>query len=116
MVGLTTIQAFEKADLKSGDKILIHAGSGGIGSFAIQYAKSRGAFIYTTTSTSNVSWVKNLGADRVIAVSYTHLDVYKRQIQFWLDRRKKSSRLQRRKKCRSKIKYRNLRCTEIICR
>lgn len=66
MVGLTTIQAFENAKLKSGDKILIHAGSGGIGSFAIQYAKSKGAYVYTTTSTPNVSWVKNLGADTVI--------------------------------------------------
>lgn len=66
MVGLTTIQAFKKADLKSGDKVLIYAGSGGIGSFAIQYAKSKGAYVFTTTSTPNVSWVKELGADRVI--------------------------------------------------
>ncbi len=66
MVGLTTIQAFEKANLKSGDKVLIHAGSGGIGYFAIQYAKSKGAYVYTTTSTPNVAWVKELGADRVI--------------------------------------------------
>ncbi|MEO6819805.1 MAG: NADP-dependent oxidoreductase, partial [Ginsengibacter sp.] len=66
MVGLTTIQAFEKADLKPGDKVLIHAGSGGVGSFAIQYAKTKGAYVYTTTSTPNVDWVKELGADRVI--------------------------------------------------
>ncbi|MGV8877771.1 MAG: NADP-dependent oxidoreductase [Sphingobacteriaceae bacterium] len=66
MVGLTTIQAFEKAKLKSGDQVLIHAGSGGIGSFAIQYAKSKGAYVFTTTSTTNVDWVKGLGADRVI--------------------------------------------------
>ena len=38
LVGLTTLQSFEKAGLKKGDKVLIHAGSGGIGSFAIQYA------------------------------------------------------------------------------
>lgn len=66
LVGLTTIQAFGKAKLKARDKVLIHAGSGGIGTFAIQYAKSKGAYIYTTTSTKNVSWVKELGADRVI--------------------------------------------------
>ena len=66
MVGLTTIQAFEKANLKSGDKVLIHAGSGGIGSFAVQYAKSKGAYVYTTTSTGNVDWVKKIGADIVI--------------------------------------------------
>jgi NADPH:quinone reductase-like Zn-dependent oxidoreductase len=66
MVGLTTIHAFEKANLKAGDKILIHAGSGGIGTFAIQYAKKIGAYVYTTTSTQNVSWVKDMGADCVI--------------------------------------------------
>jgi len=66
LVGLTTIQSFEKAGLKANDRILIHAGSGGIGTFAIQYAKSLGAFVYTTTSTNNVEWVKELGADVVI--------------------------------------------------
>jgi len=66
LVGLTTLQALALAEIKSGDRILIHAGSGGIGTFAIQYAKSRGAYVYTTTSTPNVSWVKKLGADRVI--------------------------------------------------
>ncbi|MBF8456988.1 NADP-dependent oxidoreductase [Kaistella sp. G5-32] len=66
MVGLTTIQAFKRGNLKAGDRILIHAGSGGIGSFAIQYAKNIGAYVYTTTGTANVGWVKELGADRVI--------------------------------------------------
>lgn len=66
LVGETTVQAFEISQLKEGDKVLIHAGSGGIGTFAIQYAKTKGAFVYTTTSTANVEWVKTLGADRVI--------------------------------------------------
>lgn len=66
LVGLTTIQGFALAKIKKGDRVLIHAGSGGIGTFAIQYASSKGAFIYTTTSTKNVSWVKELGADVVI--------------------------------------------------
>jgi len=66
LVGLTTIQGFALAEIKKGDQVLIHAGSGGIGTFAIQYAKSKGAFVYTTTSTKNVSWVKELGADVVI--------------------------------------------------
>ncbi|WP_375577579.1 NADP-dependent oxidoreductase [Marivirga tractuosa] len=66
LVGLTTVQSFQKAKLKSGDKVLIHAGSGGVGSFAIQYAKAKGAYVFTTTSTKNVDWVKDLGADRVI--------------------------------------------------
>ena len=65
-MGLTAIQALKRGKLKSGESILIHAGSGGVGSFAIQYAKSIGAYVYTTTSTENVKWVKELGADRVI--------------------------------------------------
>jgi len=66
LAGLTAMQALQKADLKEGDRVLIHAGSGGVGSFAIQYAKHLGAIVYTTTSGDNVDWVKALGADRVI--------------------------------------------------
>jgi len=66
LIGLTSIQALERVGIKENDRILIHAGSGGVGSFAIQYAKFKGAFVYTTTSTKNVNWVKALGADRVI--------------------------------------------------
>lgn len=66
LVGLTVSQAFKRGKLKPGEKILIHAGSGGVGSLAIQMAKAMGAIVYTTTSTSNVKWVKELGADRVI--------------------------------------------------
>lgn len=66
LAGLTALQSLEYAGIKKDDKVLIHAGSGGVGSFAIQYAKSKGAYVYTTTSTSNVQWVKDLGADRVI--------------------------------------------------
>jgi NADPH:quinone reductase-like Zn-dependent oxidoreductase len=66
LAGLTALQSMAYAGIKEDDKILIHAGSGGVGSFAIQYAKAKGAYVYTTTSTSNVQWVKELGADRVI--------------------------------------------------
>jgi NADPH:quinone reductase-like Zn-dependent oxidoreductase len=66
LAGLTALQSLEDAGIKENDKVLIHAGSGGVGSFAIQYAKAKGAYVYTTTSTSNVEWVKELGADRVI--------------------------------------------------
>ena len=67
LVGLTAWQALvEKANLKPGQKIFIQAGSGGVGTFAIQLAKHLGAFVTTTTSTANVDWVKNLGADVVI--------------------------------------------------
>jgi len=66
LAGLTALQSLEYAGIKENDKVLIHAGSGGVGSFAIQYAKAKGAYVYTTTSTNNVKWVKELGADRVI--------------------------------------------------
>ncbi len=66
LAGLTALQSLEYAGIKANDRVLIHAGSGGVGSFAIQYAKAKGAFVYTTTSTTNVEWVKALGADRVI--------------------------------------------------
>ena len=66
LAGLTALQSLEYAGINENDKVLIHAGSGGVGSFAIQYAKSKGAYVYTTTSTENVNWVKALGADRVI--------------------------------------------------
>lgn len=67
LVGLTAWQALvEKANLKAGQKVLIHAGSGGVGSIAIQLAKHLGATVATTTSAANLDWVKDLGADIVI--------------------------------------------------
>lgn len=67
LVGLTAWQALiERANLKAGQKVLVHAGSGGVGTFAIQLAKHVGALVATTTSTANLDWVKRLGADIVI--------------------------------------------------
>ena len=66
LAGLTALQSLEAVGLKKNDKVLILAGSGGVGSFAIQYVKAKGAYVYTTTGTDNVKWVKELGADRVI--------------------------------------------------
>ena len=67
LVGLTAWQALiEKARLKKGQKVFIQAGSGGVGTFAIQLAKHVGATVATTTSTANVSLVRSLGADIVI--------------------------------------------------
>lgn len=67
LVGLTAWQALvDRAGLRKGQKILIHAGSGGVGTFAIQLAKHLGATVATTTSTANVDLVRSLGADVVI--------------------------------------------------
>lgn len=67
LVALTAWQALvEKTQLKPGQKVFIQAGSGGVGTFAIQLAKHLGATVATTTSTHNVALVKGLGADTVI--------------------------------------------------
>jgi NADPH:quinone reductase-like Zn-dependent oxidoreductase len=67
LVGLTAWQVLiERASLKHGQKVVIHAGSGGVGTFAIQLAKHAGATVATTTSTDNVDLVRSLGADVVI--------------------------------------------------
>lgn len=67
LVGLTAYQALiEKGNLKKGQKVFIQAGSGGVGTFAIQLAKHLGATVATTTSTSNFQLVKSLGADFLI--------------------------------------------------
>jgi NADPH:quinone reductase-like Zn-dependent oxidoreductase len=67
LVGLTAWQALiERAHLKKGQRVLVHAGSGGVGTLAIQLAKHVGAIVATTTSTANLDWVRRLGADVVI--------------------------------------------------
>ena len=67
MVGLTSWQALkERANLRAGQKVFIPAGSGGVGTFAIQLAKHMGAKVGTTTSTGNVELVRRLGADEVV--------------------------------------------------
>jgi NADPH:quinone reductase-like Zn-dependent oxidoreductase len=67
LVGLTAWQTLiERANLKKGQRVLIHAGSGGVGTLAIQLAKHVGATVATTTSTGNVDLVRSLGADIVI--------------------------------------------------
>lgn len=67
LVGLTAWQALvEIGKVKKGQKVFIQAGSGGVGTFAIQLAKHLGATVATTTSSANFDLVKSLGADIVI--------------------------------------------------
>ncbi|MEU9171578.1 NADP-dependent oxidoreductase [Streptomyces sp. NPDC048420] len=67
LVALTSWQALvERARVQPGQKVLIHAGSGGLGTIAIQLAKQLGAHVATTASTANVDLVKSLGADVVV--------------------------------------------------
>ncbi|WP_242241898.1 NADP-dependent oxidoreductase [Bacillus cereus group sp. BfR-BA-01309] len=67
LVGLTSYQALHDImHLQKGQKILIHAGSGGVGTFAIQLAKIMGATVTTTASEAGSDLVKSLGADEII--------------------------------------------------
>jgi len=70
VVALTAWQALvDTAKLSAGQTVLIHGGSGGVGTFAIQIAKARGAKVYATASTQNQDLLKQLGAD--VAIDYT---------------------------------------------
>lgn len=67
LVALTAWQALVQiAGLRAGQKVFIQAGSGGVGTIAIQLAKHIGAYVATTASGSNAAWLKSLGADLVI--------------------------------------------------
>ena len=67
LAGLTSLQALrEAAGLAPGQRVLVHAGAGGVGSLAIQIGKILGLHVATTTSTRNVELVRGLGADLVI--------------------------------------------------
>lgn len=75
LVSLTAWQALvEIAKIQPGQKVLIHAGSGGVGTIAIQLAKHLGATVATTTSGKNFRWVRELGADIVIDYKTTDFE------------------------------------------
>lgn len=63
---LTAWQAFERMNLQAGQTVLIHAGAGGVGHFAVQLARARGARVVATASEKNFEFVRGLGADEVI--------------------------------------------------
>lgn len=76
LVTLTAWQALNDiGQLKQGDRVLIHAGAGGVGIAAIQLAKQAGATVYTTASSRNIEFLKSIGADEVI--DYTQQDFSK---------------------------------------
>ena len=67
LAGLTAWQAlFDHGDLQKGEKVLIQGASGGVGTFAVQFAKWKGAYVIGTASEKNIDFVKQLGADAVI--------------------------------------------------
>ena len=85
-MALTAWQALvERANLQPGQQVLIHAGSGGVGTIAIQLARHIGAHVATTTGTANTGWVKNLGADVVIDYKRDDFEMILRDYDVVLD-------------------------------
>jgi NADPH:quinone reductase-like Zn-dependent oxidoreductase len=81
VAGWTAYQVFHrKLNLREGQKILIHAGSGGVGSFAIQFARRQGLRVITTCSKDNFSFVRDLGAEFVI--DYQNEDVFEKVMEY----------------------------------
>ncbi|SFC43027.1 2-desacetyl-2-hydroxyethyl bacteriochlorophyllide A dehydrogenase [Bacillus sp. OV322] len=86
LAGLTAYQAlFDFGEVKEDDKVLIHAGAGGVGSLAIQLAKNAGAYVATTAGTQNVEFMKSLGADEVIDYKKQDFDKILHDYDFVLD-------------------------------
>ena len=66
LAALTALQVLDKLELQAGQTVLIHAAAGGVGHFAVQLAKARGARVIATASAKNRDFVLGLGADEVI--------------------------------------------------
>ncbi len=96
LVGLTSWQALvETANIKKGQKVFIQAGSGGVGTFAIQLAKHLGAYVATTTSERNKDLVKSLGADLIIDYETEDFETILKEYDLVLHSNKDSKILQK---------------------
>lgn len=76
---------FEVGKLQAGQRILVNGASGGVGSFAVQFAKAKGAYVIGVASTSNVAYLKELGADEVIDYKTQKFDELLSDIDVVLD-------------------------------
>ena len=86
LAALTAYQAVvHQYKIKAGDRVLIHAASGGVGHFAVQLAKHMGAYVIGTSSAKNKDFVLKLGADEHIDYHTNQLETHERNIDFTLD-------------------------------
>ena len=86
VAALTAWQAlFDVAGLRANQKALIHAASGGVGGFAVQFAKMKGAYVIGTTSAENADYVRELGADEVIDYQTARFEDAVREADFVFD-------------------------------
>ena len=86
LAGQTAWQGlFRHGQLKSGQSVLIHGGSGGVGHFAIQFAKAKGARVLTTVSTNNLEFARSLGADVVIDYQSQRFEEHARELDMVFD-------------------------------
>lgn len=86
LAALTAWQSlFDTARLQPGQRVLIHAGSGGVGHFAVQLAKWRGAYVFATTSTKNQDLLRKLGVDEPIDYTQQRFEDVARNIDIVLD-------------------------------
>jgi len=86
VAGLTAWQAlFEVAQLGAGQKVLIHAAAGGVGNFAVQFAKARGAYAIGTASSKNQAFLRELGVDEAIDYQKTRFEDVLRDVDVVLD-------------------------------
>ncbi|WLD95348.1 NADP-dependent oxidoreductase [Alkalihalobacillus sp. AL-G] len=86
LTGLTAWQClFDFGEIKEGDKVLIHAGAGGVGTMAIQLAKNAGAYVATTASVKNIEFLKSIGADEVVNYKTTDFEDVLQDYDFVLD-------------------------------
>ncbi|HEY3414900.1 MAG TPA: NADP-dependent oxidoreductase [Armatimonadota bacterium] len=86
LAGMTAWQAlFDVAALQPGQRVLVHAAAGGVGSFAVQMAKWKGAFVIGTASARNVDLVRELGADEVVDYTATQFETAVQGVDVVLD-------------------------------
>src|ERR1700730_1466577 len=86
LAALTAWQSlFDTAQLQPGQRVLIHAGSGGVGHLAVQLAKWKGAYVFATASTKNQDWLRKLGVDEPIDYTQQRFEDVARNIDIVLD-------------------------------